>query len=90
MYCIIPKELIKDKTIVPNAKLLYSVIVNVSSDGICYRSNKWFADIFGVNKLTVSQWLQKLKAKNYIDVIVERGVDEYNRYWIKRTIKVNM
>ena len=70
MYCVVPKKLIKQRNITANAKLLYSVIVQQSSENECLRTNLWFAEIFGVKKLTVAKWLKELENAEYIKEIL--------------------
>lgn len=90
MYCVIPKKLIRDLNVVPNAKLLYSVINNTSSDGKCMQTNQWFAEIFGVEKSTVSRWINQLKKNDYLQIDIERGINSNNEYYLKRTIYIKM
>ena len=89
MYCIIPKKLIKEKGVNPNAKLLYAVIAQQAVDMKCQRENQWFADIFNVEKGTVSRWLTQLVNYGYIQREIISYRDEKSEYIIKRTLIIN-
>jgi len=89
MYCVVPKKLIKQRNITANAKLLYSVIVQQSSENECLRTNLWFAEIFGVKKLTVAKWLKELENAEYIKRELIRYCDNDGRFITRRIINVN-
>ena len=89
MYCLIPKKLIKEKGIKPNAKLLYAVIAQQAVDMRCQRNNKWFANVFNVEKETISRWLTQLVNYGYIKREIISYVDEKNKTIIKRTLIIN-
>jgi DNA-binding transcriptional regulator LsrR (DeoR family) len=48
---------------------LYGEIRGLAVDkGYCYASNGWLAGKYGVTKVTISNWISKLKACNYISI----------------------
>ena len=70
-YAIIPAE-VRYADITANAKLLYGEITALcSKEGFCWASNQYFADLYGVNKTTISEWIAVLKSKGFIDSVVE-------------------
>ena len=66
-YSILPAKVRYDRDISPNAKLLFSELtVLCDKEGYCWASNGYFAKLYGVDKLTVSRWINQLKKKGYI------------------------
>ena len=73
-YSILPARVRYDRDISPNAKLLFSELtVLCDKEGFCWASNGYFAKLYGVDKITVSRWINQLKKKGYIFF---KGVDE--------------
>ena len=83
-YSIIIAEVRYDKRLKPNAKLLYSEITALTNQkGYCYASNGYFADLYGVSKVTISNWISQLVKFGYITSELEyrQGTKEIiNRY----------
>ena len=76
-YSILPAVVRYDNDLKPNEKLLYSEITALmDKNGFCWASNKYFSDLYKVEKETVSRWINNLKNKKYISVFVIR--DENN------------
>ncbi len=74
-YAIIPAN-VKYADLKPNAKLLYGEITALSNKhGFCFASNKYFAELYKVNKNTISSWISDLKNYGFITVKIERNVD---------------
>ena len=51
--------------------------------GECYASNKYFSELYGKNKVTISRWIKELKERGYISVsyTYKEGSNEIaNRY----------
>ena len=60
-YAIIPAG-VRYSEIKPNAKLLYGEITALTNKkGYCFASNNYFAELFNVNKNTISLWIKELK-----------------------------
>jgi len=81
-YSIIPANVRYDKTLKASEKLLYGEITALTQKtGKCFATNKYFADLYGVSRETISRWINKLKNKGYIDIETEyRGKQIINRY----------
>tara|TARA_R110000765_G_scaffold231482_2_gene334830 strand:- start:386 stop:1033 length:648 start_codon:yes stop_codon:yes gene_type:complete len=83
-YSIIPASVRYDKELTPNAKLLYAEITSLlQMNGVCYASNKYFSELYGKNKVTVSRWIKELRERGYISVsyTYKEGSNEIaNRY----------
>ena len=83
-YSIIPASVRYDKELTPNAKLLYAEITSLlQMNGVCYASNKYFSELYGKNKVTISRWIKELRERGYISVsyTYKEGSNEIaNRY----------
>jgi len=83
-YSIIPASIRYDNGLTPNAKLLYAEITSLlQMNGICFASNKYFSELYGKNKVTISRWIKVLKERGYISVnytYKEGGNEIANRY----------
>ena len=66
-YAVIPANVRYDKTLTPNAKLLYAEITALCNmNGKCTASTKYFCTIYEVSRISVQKWLKILEDKNYI------------------------
>ena len=74
-YAVIPLEVLENKALRPNSKLLYAEISALTrKDGICRATNSYLADRLGLDNATsVKPLLSELKDQGYIDVDIERG-----------------
>jgi len=74
-YAIIPAN-VRYADLKPNAKLLYGEITALSNKhGFCFASNKYFAELYKVNKNTISSWISDLKNYGFVTVNIERNVN---------------
>lgn len=75
-YAILPANVRYDKSLNAQCKLLYAEITALTrSDGYCWAKNGYFAELFGVDEVTVSRWLKKLSDKKYISIERSRRKD---------------
>ncbi len=66
-YAILTAEIRYDKNIKPNAKLLYAEITALCNmNGECFASNKYFSELYGKSKTSISIWIKELIANGYI------------------------
>lgn len=87
-YAVIPSRIRYDDDLVPNEKLLYGEITALTNkNGECWATNKYFSELYKVHVNTVSNWIQHLKLKGYIDtkIIYKNGTKEIE----KRILKIN-
>jgi DNA-binding transcriptional ArsR family regulator len=85
-YAIIPANVRYDKTLIPNAKLLYGEITALcSKEGYCWASNAYFADLYDVSMRAISGWISQLAEKNYItlELIYREGSKEIQHRYIR-------
>lgn len=68
-YAIIPAHVRYDSSIPANAKLLYGEITALcNAEGYCWAGNAYFADLYGVSKKSVSNWITTLAKRGHISV----------------------
>jgi len=68
-YAIIPASVRYDKNLKPNEKLMFGEITALcNKNGYCHASNKYFSELYDVQKETISRWIKKLSELNYIKV----------------------
>lgn len=66
-YAIIPANVRYDKSITPNAKLLYGEITALCNEkGYCWASNNYFAELYGVTPQAISKWINSLSDNGFI------------------------
>lgn len=72
-YAILPANVRYDKSLTPNAKLLYAEITALTNDkGFCWATNGYFAELYSVSKQSISAWISNLKEKGYINITYKR------------------
>ena len=68
-FAIIPAHIRYDHDLCPNAKLLYGELTALTQkEGYCWASNKYFAELYGVDERTITRWLTALSDKGYIEI----------------------
>ncbi|WKN44890.1 helix-turn-helix domain-containing protein [Tunicatimonas pelagia] len=69
---LVPATVRYDQQLKPAAKLLYGEVLALSDrTGYCWATNQYFADLYGVNKKTISGWLSQLVNRNYLRITYE-------------------
>ena len=84
-YAIISAE-VRYSDITPNAKLLYAEITAFCNmNGECFASNRYFANLYGKSKVTISNWLRELKQNGFIEMsyTYKEGTKEIDKRYIK-------
>ena len=83
-YAIIPANVRYDKNLSANAKLLYGEITALCNEkGYCWATNEYFAELYGVSKVSISKWISALENNGYITrkIVYKEGTKEIlNRY----------
>ena len=68
-YAVIPSEVRYNKNICANAKLMYGEISALSNkEGYCFASNKYFSELYGVSKRTITSWISSLEKEGFIHI----------------------
>ena len=68
-FAIIPATVRYDSELKANEKLLYGEISSLcNKNGICWASNKYFANLYDVDISTISRWVNNLVDRNYLYV----------------------
>jgi uncharacterized phage protein (TIGR02220 family) len=68
-YAIITADVRYDDSLSANAKLLYGELTCLCNEkGYCWATNGYFANLYGVSKVTVSRWINQLREQGYIKV----------------------
>lgn len=101
-YSIIPATVRYDSNLKANEKLLYGEITALcNKKGVCWATNKYFADLYDVDIATISRWINNLIDNNYLDVEYENDntrlliiksipIDEkINRVLTKKSIAID-
>jgi len=71
-YAIIPADVRYDDRLTPNAKLLYGEITALSNKkGFCFATNKYFAELYKVSKVSISKWINQLIEFDYLNAHYE-------------------
>ena len=85
-YAVIPANIRYDKDLKPMAKLLYGEISALTQkDGKCWATNKYFAELYGLTKETISRLISSLVKKHYItiEIVYKEGIDEIDKRYIQ-------
>ena len=86
-YAIIPAEVRYNNKLTANSKLLFGEITALTNKtGICWATNKYFAELYSVDKKTVSRWIQQLQNEGYLDIEME--YDKDTKIIVKRSMKI--
>ncbi len=73
-FIAVPRIILNDQTCSQTDKLVYGVINSLSNNKeYCYASNSYFANTLSVNEKTISNSINYLKLKKYIDVKFVNG-----------------
>ncbi len=87
-FAILTADVRYDKTLKPLARLLYAEITALcNKEGYCWAGNQYFADLYEVDKNTVSGWIGQLKTRGYITVQLD--YKEGTKQILNRYIRIN-
>lgn len=82
-YAILTADVRYNKDLSANAKLLFAEITALSQkEGYCWASNQYFADLYGVDKDTVSRWVGELVKHSYIKIEVNREAGNIRKIYL--------
>lgn len=84
-YSIIPATVRYDDKLKANEKLLYGEITALANkNGYCWAENNYFAKLYDVHKITVSNWISNLEKQGYISIQLEyvKGTKQVSKRYI--------
>ena len=84
-YAIITADVRYCKSLKANEKLLYAEITCLTQkEGYCWSGNKYFADLYGVSKDTVSKWITNLVKQGFItrNIKYKDGTKQVEARWL--------
>jgi len=68
-FAIIPATVRYDKSLNPYARLLYGELTALAKkEGYAWATNKYFANLYQVDRSSISHWIKQLQDKGYIRV----------------------
>ena len=86
-YAVIPADVRYCPNLTASQKLFYGEISCLTlKTGECWASNKYFADLYGVDEATVSRWLKALVKEGFI----EASYNENTRIIKVRPLDINV
>ena len=66
-YAILTADVRYSKDLKPMEKILYSEITALANmNGVCYATNKYFANLFDTSEETVSRWISNLRKYGFL------------------------
>lgn len=92
MYAVIPAVVMRDKSLRPNAKLIYGEISTLTHFyGYCFSTNQYFANLFDLDRKTVSALINSLAKAGYITIEIVRvpggGEIDLRKIWLNADFK---
>lgn len=86
-FIAVPRIILNDQTCSQTDKLVYGMINSLSNNKeYCYASNSYFANQLSVKEKTISNPINNLKRKKYIDV---KFINSQRRIYLNETIVSN-
>lgn len=85
-YAVLTADVRYSTKLKANEKLLFAEITALSQkDGTCWASNKYFADLYGVSRETVSRWISNLTNENFvtINIVYKNDSKEIDKRYIR-------
>jgi hypothetical protein len=82
-YAVITADVRYNTKLSASEKLFFAEITALTQiNGKCYASNAYFAELYGVDRSTVSSWVRKLAQSGHIDVEYEYSGKEISKRFI--------
>ena len=91
-FSVLTSDVRYDKDLKANEKLLFSEITALTNKlGYCTAKNSYFANLYGVHKDTIADWISNLKNKNYIYIETTRNKKKVaeRRIYLKNSYRRN-
>ena len=84
-FAILPANVRYDRRLTTNAKLLYAEIMALTNmNGQCFATNEYFANLYGVSRVSVSKWISNLVECGYIrsEITYKEGTKEIDKRYL--------
>lgn len=82
-FAVIPASVRYDKRLKPIERLLFGEITCLTNkDGYCFASSSYFAELYGVTRVSISSHISNLAKCGYIDVEIENKC--YRKIFLKQ------
>ena len=82
-FAVIPASVRYDKRLKPIERLLFGEITCLTNkDGYCFASSSYFAELYGVTRVSVSSYISNLAKCGYIDIVIENKC--YRKIFLKQ------
>ena len=80
-FSILTADVRYDKELSASEKIFYSEITCLcQSDGFCYASNSYFANLYDCSTRVITKWVSKLVKKNYIKIEFDKTTNNRKIY----------
>lgn len=87
-FAIIPGNVRYDNRLRPNEKLLFGEITALlDTNGSCWATNHYFADLYGKSHVSISTWISNLTKYGYITCEINKIIDGLSYREIRITMK---
>lgn len=86
-YAVIPANVRYNSELNMGARMLYGEITALcNSNGYCWATNEYFAELYGRSSETISRWISKLHDLGYINVEINKIAGNSRRIYISDTL----
>lgn len=86
-FAVVPADVRYHKNLCANAKLLYAEITALADrTGICWASNDYFAELYQVDKKTISRWISQLNSYGFIEVKLQKSQGNKRQIGIHKNV----
>ncbi|CAH0419392.1 helix-turn-helix domain-containing protein [Periweissella ghanensis] len=85
-YSILTADVRYDKRLKANEKIIFSEISALTqATGLCWASNNYFAELYEVDSMTISRWINRLIKLEYLEVryMYKEGTKEIDKRMLK-------
>ena len=83
-YTVLPASVRYSKHIKASEKIFYSEIASlINEEGFCTTENGYFAELYEVNKATISQYISSLQKAGFISCEIDKKNGDKRRIYIR-------
>ena len=90
-YAILPASVRYDKQLKPLERLLYAEITSLCNKyGFCYATSGYFAELYGVTRVHISNCVSHLQKCGYIRVEIDKEAGNCRKIFIETLVNNNL